>query len=274
MRLALRPPTQRCSRSPADATGRLRLMRGAAAILLLLVGLAGCAGNGQEGGDRREASRINTELGIAYARKNMLELAQEKLQRALDQDDDNAVAHATLAFVLGQRGELVLAERHYRRALALNPDDANVRNNFGVFLCARGKLKEAEDYFLDAARDRRYPTPEAAWTNAGVCFKNRDANKAEQYFREAVRVNPNFPDALAQLASLAYMKGDYLRARAFIQRFEQSGRLSPEMLLLAARTETALGDPAAARQYQTRLKREFPASPEAAESQNLVAHEP
>jgi len=236
-------------------------MRLLPAVLLALL-LCGCVTQG--GGDKIQASRINTQLGVDYARNGQLKMAEEKLQRALEQDPRNAPAHSALAFVYQQLGDAESAERHYRRSLSLNSDDSQVRNNFGVFLCGHGRAKEGEEYLQQAARDTRYATPEAAWTNAGVCFRSRDADKAEAYFREALRVNPAFPDALEQMVGLSVQKQDYLRARAFMQRYEQTGRSSPQALWYAAQAEGALGDWEAARKYQIRLKREFPASEEAA----------
>lgn len=230
--------------------------------LLLIVALAACS-TGPTKANLQEASRINTQLGIDYARKGNFDVAMDKLKRALEQDSNNATAHSASAFVYQQLGEYPQAERHYRRALSLEGNDSSVRNNFGVFLCARGKIDEALQYLTDAAQDHRYPTPEAAWTNAGICVKSRDPERAEQYFREALRVNPAFPDALGQMAWISFQKQNHLAARAFVQRYEQTGRSSPEVLWVAAQTEAALGDPLAAHKYQTRLRREFPDSPEA-----------
>ena len=235
------------------------------AVVLLAVLLGACVSSGGNRGNKQEASRINTQLGIDYARNGQLQLAEEKLQRALEQDSSNALTHATLAFVYQQRGEAEPAERSYRRSLSLNPNDSQVRNNFGAFLCGRGKNAEGVEYFLQAVRDRRYATPEVAWTNAGVCFRSKDPEKAETYLREALRINPGFPDALSQMIALCVEKQDYLRARAFTQRYEQSGApVSPQMLWQAAQAEIGLGDWDAARKYQIRLKREFPDSVEAA----------
>lgn len=235
-------------------------MRAWPALLLALL-LCACVSTGD---NKQEASRINTQLGVDYARNGQLQLAEEKLQRALEQDSRNASAHSALAFVYQRRGDPELAERHYRRAVSLSPDDSQVRNNFGVFLCGRGRSAEGVEHLVQAARDGRYATPEVAWTNAGVCFKAKDVDKAEGYFREALRVSPAFPDALDEMISICVQKQDYLRARAFMQRYEQTGRSSPQALWQAAQAEGALGDWEAARKYQIRLKREFPDSEEAA----------
>ncbi|AXQ29885.1 type IV pilus biogenesis/stability protein PilW [Solimonas sp. K1W22B-7] len=231
--------------------------------ILLVLALAGCVSSGDQK-NIQEASRINTQLGIDYARNGQLALAQEKLLKALEQDSNNALAHAALAFVYQQLADSTAAERHYRRALSLNPGDSQVRNNFGVFLCGRGKREEGETYLLQASRDKRYATPEVALTNAGVCYRGKEADKAEGYFREALRANPAFPDALSEMTALCVQRQDYICARAFVQRFEQAGQMTPKMLWLAAQAEAGLGDRETSRKYQIRLKREFPDSEEAA----------
>lgn len=219
--------------------------------------------------DLDEAAKLNTQLGIDYMRKGQLDLALEKLKKALDQDPDLATAHSSIAFVYARRGENRLAEKHYREALDENADDPFTLNNFGVFLCGQGELEDAEKYFLKAARSKDYATPEAAWTNAGVCLRRepKQTPRAEQYFREALRLNPQFPDALAQMAQLTYESGDYLRARAFLQRYESVARATPQSLLIGARNERKLGDMQSARAYERRLRTEFP---DAAETYELL----
>lgn len=244
-------------------------MRRCAALIAALL-LGGCVTtdmNGVELPDTqpnyREAARINTELGNDYARNGQYDLALDKLKRALSQDPNRAQTHTTIAYVYSKLDEPALAEAHYRKALSLDPNDSANRNNFGTFLCSRGKGAEAEKYFLQAAGDKRYATREVAWTNAGVCARKvQDMDKADRYFREALQLNPEFPDALAQMAWLSLQKGDFLRARAFLQRYEKNGRPTAEALWIGARTEAALGDAAAARDYETRLQREFPESEE------------
>lgn len=233
------------------------------AIALFALALCACVNDGPQVGslkpDFAEASRLNTQLGGDYFRKGQMEQAREKLERAVEQDPDNADAHATLALVYVRLGETSEAKRQYKKALALNGDDPSLKNNYGTFLCEQNDVKQAEDLFLEAARDRHYGTPEVALTNAGICLhKTADATLAEGYFREALQANPEYAQALSQMALLSYEKGDYLRARAFIQRFERVGRHSAETLRIAAQTEAELGDRTSAARYEHRLKKEFP----------------
>jgi type IV pilus assembly protein PilF len=215
--------------------------------------------------DLKEAARINTQLGVAYMQEGEQKVAKEKLDRAIQQNPDYAPAHGALAMLYSQRGDVEEAEKEYRRALRLDNQSPELKNNFGVFLCGQGRREEAIEYFMQAAQDFSYSTPEAAWTNAGVCVLQHGGNAAdaEKDFREALRVNPNFPAALLQMGTLSANRGDYLEARAFLQRYERSGPMTADILALRSRVERELGDTGAARDYQVQLLQKFPDSPQA-----------
>ncbi|MEQ1438576.1 type IV pilus biogenesis/stability protein PilW [Fontimonas sp. SYSU GA230001] len=243
------------------------MIRSLSIALLLALALTGCASE-QKRAENRNAARVNTQLGISYAERGLYDVALDKLNRAMKLDDSLAPAHVAAAFVYQKTGDARKAEKHYRRALELDNDDPVLKNNFGVFLCGQMRGLEAESYFLEAARNPRYATPDAAWTNAGLCLKAYDLDKAEKYLREALALRPESREALAQLAVISYHRGEYLSTRAFLQRYNLRTSATAELLYVAARTEEALGDAAAARQYEQRLKLEFPESAEAAASQS------
>ena len=217
--------------------------------------------------DLKEAARLNTQLGIDYMRKGQMELALEKLQKALDQDDELGIAHSAIALVYQRQGETKLAGKHSREALDLNADDAVTLNNFGIFLCGQGEATDAEKVFVRAAKAKDNVQPDDAWANAGVCLRNtpKARDRAEGYLREALRLNPNHGNALAHMAQIYYDKKDYLRARAFLQRHEAGSRATAQTLALFVKTERALGDHVSARSYERRLRSEFPESAEAEE---------
>ncbi|WP_293369986.1 type IV pilus biogenesis/stability protein PilW [Nevskia sp.] len=244
------------------------MIRGLAAAALL-VSLTACVTETsgelrpQSPPDLEEAAKINTQLGVDYARQGRFDVAEEKLRKAVEQDENYAQAHSMLAYVLTQIGDREGAEREYRRALALAPGDAATHNNFGVFLCDLGKTKEADREFQTALGDRNYPTPEAAWTNAGICQQQAKDPRAEDSFRAALKINPEYRAALAQIAALTYRKSDWQRTDAFVKRYEKLGSLTPDLLLIAARTQRKLGDKVAARRYEQTLLRDFPESDQA-----------
>jgi type IV pilus assembly protein PilF len=228
---------------------------------------------GQSKPDLAEAARLNAQLGIDYMRKGQFELALEKLQKALEQDDELGIAHSAIALVYQRQNEPELAGKHYREALDQNAGDAVTLNNFGTFLCGQGEIDDAEEIFLRAARAKDNFQPADAWANAGVCLRNtpKARDRAEGYLREALKLNPNHANALGQMAQICYEKKDYLRARAFLQRHEIVARPTAQTLLLFVKTERALGDGGSARTYERRLRSEFPASPE---SESLWAPAP
>ncbi len=208
-----------------------------------------------------DAAEANAALGLNYMQQGNYELALQKLQRAIRQDPGMAQAHSTIAMLYGRLGEPEQAEVHYRRALQLSPGDPVIQNNYGVYLCARNRYEEADKFFLRAAGNARYRTPEAALTNAGVCARKIPApEKAEGYFRQALVRNSSFAEALWQMADLSFERGLLLQARAFLERHMGVASATPEALWLGVRMEQSMGDSTVAEAYANRLKTEFPAS--------------
>ena len=87
--------------------------------------------------------------------------------------------------------------------------------------------------------------------------------KSESYFRQALRYNANYAEALLQMALLMYSNENAMQARAFVQRFLMANAATAEVLFLGVQIENALGDDAARTQLANRLLRDFPTSAEA-----------
>lgn len=235
----------------------------------LVAGLSACVTSSPNDAPKNrpnliEAAQINTQLGVGYLRAGDLSLAQEKLQRALEQNPDYAGAHSALGLLYERRGDNEAAEREHRRALSLDSENSGLRNNLGVFLCGHGKPEEGLRYLKQAATDLTYSTPEVAWTNAGLCARTigRD-NDAETAFAEALRDNPSFTDALLNMAKLSIDRGDAARARQYLKRYEALAVSTPESLSVGARTEQRLGNTQSARDYETALLQKYPNSEQA-----------
>ena len=235
-------------------------------IVFLLGILSGCVTTSQNTSfesSQQEAARVNATLGWRYMQQGNFDLAMEKLQRALQQDPNSKDAHNSIALLYDRLGDDKAADRHYKLALKNSANDPVVLNLYGVFLCRHEKFEDAEEKFLAAARNRVYRTPEAAYANAGVCQRSvPDLAKAEEYFREALRSNPRYGQALWQLADLSFQQQRYLQARAFLQRFMTQSKPTPESLWLGVRVERALGQTELANEYAQTLRRDFPTSVE------------
>lgn len=246
--------------------------RSLAAIAALTL-LAGCVTSSPgETASNQEAARLNTDLGVGYFRQGRLDLALERLERAVEQDEGYARAHSSLALVYEALEHNEDAEAHYQQALRLGERDPALLNSYAVFLCRRDRAEEALDYFEQAADDRLYATPAAALTNAGACLRGAgDAEGAEEYLRRALEHDGAYGEALMQLAGLLHERDEHLAARAFVERYLGSAAANPEILWLGHRVEQALGDATAAREYAQQLQEEFP---DAAETRALEEGEP
>lgn len=229
----------------------------------LALALSACAAGGGKpratNTKQSEAAELQAKLGQEYLHKGDYEVAQEKLKRALELEPNLQSAHTLLGILNERIRRPEIAEQFYRKALKLKPEDGAAANNLGAFLCAQGRLEESLPFFVQAVQDPFYKTPDVAYTNHGVCARKAGQREvAEESLRRALELDSRNAIALYEMASLSYNKEDFLRARAFIQRFEANGKADPSLLVLALRVEDKLGDQRAAQRYRQRLISEFP----------------
>lgn len=236
-------------------------------LLSVLLVLQGCAGSGELSEEKsQDAAQYNAQLGAQYLQRGDLDQAREKLSKALEQDDKNALAHISYANLQSKIGQTASAEEHFERGLALAPDEADYRNSYGIFLCEDEKYDQAQAQFRAAADNPYYRTPEYALDNAGLCMLDADRlSDAESYLREALRVNPQFANAYLHMADLMHRKQRLTVADAYFQRFNAYGDESAESLLLGLQIKRDAGDLAGAQEFASQLLNQFPASEEAGE---------
>lgn len=228
--------------------------------LLTALLAAGCSSTPERSDEEnRKAADTNAALGRQYMDRGQYEIALEKLKRSVAYDKTYAPAHTLLGVLYETIGETELAEDEYRQAVRYDPDGGEVNNNLGAFLCASGRPGEADPYFNRAVEDPFYQTPEVAMSNAGSCaMSDGNLDKAESYLRQSLEYNDKLASALLPMAEVSLRKGSYLRARAFLQRYEAVGPMTEESLQLGLRIETALGDDKSAGEYREKLREFFP----------------
>jgi len=238
-----------------------------ALVLVLGLLLQSCASNnGLTEKNSRDAAQYNAQLGASLLQNGDLEQARDKLEKALAQNNRNALAHLVYGQLQYVVDEPDKARTHFKKAIELEPDEASHRNSYGIFLCQVKDYSAAEEQFAVAANNRFYRTPEFAWDNAGVCML--DANrldKAESYLRKALQINPTFANTYLHMAELLYKRERLTVADAYFQRFNSYGSDTPESLLLGIQINRDTGKTVQAEQYATRLLNDFPASREAGE---------
>lgn len=233
-------------------------------VMILLCGLLqACVTVDPAKGKNEKASAVNVQLGIGYLQQNKLELASEKLTKALRQDPKSAAAHNAYAILQDRLQQMDKAEYHYKKATSLDRENSQANNNYGVFLCRNGRELESEKYFLRALDNPLYSTPEYAYTSAAICLLKVDQrDKAREYLRKALAVKIDFPAALLTMAELDFTEDDFSNAKLYLDRYHLAARANAKSLWLTIRTTLELDSDGDVAEFGQRLETDFPNSQE------------
>jgi type IV pilus assembly protein PilF len=234
-------------------------------IAATLAAVAACVSSPQHPvSSNDEAAGFNVQLGLGYLQQGNLVVAKEKLERAEHESPHSAVVHSALGRLYERLGDSKRADDEYRTALRYAPKDPEVANNYAVFLCKSGRTEDGVRYFLEAARNPLYRTPEVAYTNSAVCLRAAHREEeAKQNLQRALAIKPNFGEAAYQLADLEFERGRLNDARAVLTHYTDSFDATPDLLLLGVRIARAMGDRVAAEHYARTLRMDFPSSEQA-----------
>ena len=230
-------------------------------VLVLL--LQGCVSVDEGPSQDERASAVNVQLGIGYLQQNNLELAEEKLSKALRQDPNSASAHNAYAILKDRLRQTEEAEYHYKRATELDRNDSQAANNYGTFLCRNKREKESVKYFLRAVENPLYGTPEFAYTNAAVCLMRvEDVVPAEDYLRKALTERSDFAPALLAMGGLKFDQGSYEDTKLYLDRFHLASQPTARSLWLSIQTAKGIDSSTDVSELVARLKEDFPDSRE------------
>jgi type IV pilus assembly protein PilF len=239
-------------------TARLSSLLLAGAAALALVACSATTNRAKKKGD---ASNYNMQLGMAYLNQGDLGLAKEKLDRALAENPGDPNVHSAMAMLQDRLGHPDQADKEFKTALNIGPRSPDVLNNYAVYLCRTGRVDEGVKTFEEAAHNALYRTPEAAFTNAGVCLRGakRDT-QAAMSFQRALQVRPSFAEAAYQLADLDFQRGEVQDARDTVDRFCSTYEPTADLLLIGVRITRKQGDRAAEEKFARKLRMDFPSS--------------
>ena len=238
-------------------------------LVLMMLVLAACSKdtrNDQLVGpaSTNKVALSNLNLGIEYMQNKEYEKSLENLNKALAADPKYTPTYNALAVLYQRLGKNEQADQYFKKALSINADDPHTLNNYGQFLCSTNHYDVAQALFMKAAANPLYESQEIALTNAGTCaLNNNHPDVAENNFKRALEKNPKIPTALIQMAKLSYANGNYLSARAFLQRYLEIANQTPASLWLGIQIEQKLGDKNTLSSYALLLKNNFPDSREA-----------
>jgi type IV pilus assembly protein PilF len=239
-----------------------------------LLGLAGCATQPQPGAelavpvspDQAELQRraqVRLQLAIGYYSQGQMKVALEEANQALQILPEYADAFGVRALIYMELDEPGRAEDSFRNAMRLAPGNPDLANNYGWFLCQNGREREAIAYFESALKSRSYQSPVKALNNAGECStRMKDYAGAERFLMRAHSFDPDSAETNTNLAKLYYSRGDFQRARSYLNVVTKSENPSADALWTALKVERKLGDNVAAGGMAAQLRRRFPESRE------------
>jgi type IV pilus assembly protein PilF len=232
--------------------------------LLLFIGfLQACVAVVEGQTQDEKASAVNVQLGIGYMQQNKLDLASEKLTKALRQDPKSAPVHNAYAILQERLKQMELAEFHYKEATELDPKNSQAANNYGAFLCRTGREVESEKYFLQALDNPLYSTPEFAYTNAAICLlKVAQIEPARKYLEKALTERSDFAPALLTMAGLLFDEKDYDNAKIYLDRYHLVATPSPRSLWLSIRAALSIDPNTDVSELVQRLGTDYPDSEE------------
>jgi len=169
--------------------------------VVFIFGLASCA-DIELLKKQEEAGRL---VGEAYMSQNDYTAALNELLKAERTYTNDPHLHNDLGLVYMAKDQLLLAIEHLKKAVALKPDYAPARNNLGTAYLAMKNWDSAIVCFKEVSRDLLYATPHYPLSNLGWAYYNKkEFALAEQFYREALKIDPNFPIALRGLG-LTYL---------------------------------------------------------------------
>ena len=141
--------------------------------------------------------------------------AEQVFFQALAVDPNSAQNLSNLGFLYKEQERYEDAERVLLKALEIRPNFAEAMNNLGMVLSCQGRNKEAMP-ILQRALEIKENYPEA-WNNLGIAY-DKEYAKAEEAFRKALQLRPNFPAVVTGLATCLKERGRTEEALELLQK--------------------------------------------------------
>lgn len=165
--------------------------------VFLIFCIVSCAANIEVRKKQEEASR---NLGEAYMQQGDFSSALRELLKADKIYPKDPLLQNDLGLAYMAKGRLDLAVKHFTKAVKLKPDYAPAKNNLGTAYVAKREWDMAISCFKEIIDDILYATPHYPLTNLGWAYYNKQEYElAEKYYREALKLEPNFIIALRGL---------------------------------------------------------------------------
>lgn len=212
---------------------------------------------------RPDASRVWLDLGNAEWKRSRLDEAQAAIDKSLALNPRLADAHLAMGLLEEQRGNRSSANTHLTRAVKLDGDNPDYRKALARHLLAGGDASKARGSLVWLTRNA-VDESDRAYAGAMLALLDRDSERMLLEVRRAEQLHPGgYDDAIEQAALVLHEQKRYPEARALLELLLARPSPAPEVLLVAARTASRLGQ---AKDAEALLRRSLKAGPESSEA--------
>ena len=247
-----------------DRGNTLRLLA-RSLVTLSFLGLAACvtttSGPEPEKWAPEERAEAHVQLGMTYLRENQFDTAETEFNQAIQTNPKSDTAHHSMGLLMARKGQNDEATKFFARAVDLNPENFLAVNDYAIHVCQQGNAKKgiSELKKIEGIPDNNQEL--GTRLGLGICnFEDENYEQANIYLRAVLQTSPNIAPALYRMGEISYREGNYLSARAFVERYFAAGAMSERALYLGGVVEIKLGDANKANQYKRELQRRYPSS--------------
>ncbi|MBI5552531.1 MAG: tetratricopeptide repeat protein [Desulfobacterales bacterium] len=214
--------------------------------ILLLTVFSSCAG--QQTQRNTELGAATREIGEAYMHQGDYTSALRELIKAEQLNPDDHFVHNDLGLVYMSKKMMPEAISHFKKAIELKPSYTPARNNLGSAYLAVEEWDLAIATFKEITKDALYATPQYPLSNLGYAYFNKkDYNTALNYYREALKLQPDLVNALVGSGRTYLAMNQGRQAQRALERAVQLSPKTPEIHYYLAEAYLATGQTAQAR---------------------------
>jgi type IV pilus assembly protein PilF len=196
----------------------------------------------------KAAAEANRNLGEAYLAGGNLTAALRELKKAESFDPQDHITQFDIGLVYYYRERYDQAIQQFEKAIRLKPDYAPAINSLGNAYLEKGEWDNAIEAYRQIVEDVFYGTPHFAFSNMALAYYQKgDYRQAEKYFLEALKLNPDFANALGGLGMTYTAMGRYTEAAQKLERAVRKNPKLPQLHYELARAYRGLGDQQKAR---------------------------
>jgi len=246
---------------------------------LLMLGMAGCTSTVTRTEAKADANAppappdaeslkrsagVRLELASLYFGKGEFNTALNEVKLAIQANPEFGPAYNLAGLIYAALGNMTQADASFVRALQINPRDGDTMQNYGWVLCQNRRYAEADAQFQQALLQPNYRGAARTLRAMGLCQARDDRlADAEASLIRSYQIDPSSAETAYTLADVQYRRGQYERARFYIDRVNKSPEQSnAQTLWLGARIEYKLGNRPLAQGLGDQLRKRYPQSPE------------